>query len=585
MNIADKIIRRRDDLKTQRSGFEAEWRENAALAVPQNPDILLYTNWQGSGTRILTPNSPDRVAKIYDSTAVWALRRLGAGIESLTMPQSEKWHGLEVDNFFAPKESQEEKEYFQKVTDYLFRSRYHAKSKFTAANQHALRQLLAFGTGAFRIRENNKPDSEQRPFLYMGKMLGRCYFDVNSDDEYDTTYECCHFTARQIMQMFPNGNIPAKIKEAAYDPEKMDNVFELIHAIQPREETGSMRSGQNTRSSKFASYIVDVETRTLIEDSGYFEYPDVVYSWDREPHIPYGHSPLMLVKADVKSLNVMAKTALRAGQQLIAPPMGVPMEGMFNRLNLNSRAVNRGAVNEQGQRLVQPLVDGINPDFGQQMMEQSRQTIRTGLFMDLFQILIDNPNQTATEALIRADEKGQLLGPTGSNVQAGHAALVDRELGVLARKGAFDEDSALSVPENLQGQEFGPKFTSPLDRARRSAEVLGIQRTFEMAGMISGGNPEHPVWHRLDFDEAMKITAEIHGAPLSILKTDKEVQGQQQQQQQMMQLQQGMQIAQQGADIAGTAIPAAGQGAEILNMIAQQAPGTAQPDAFLDQVA
>lgn len=561
--LAKDIIKRAEDLKTQRYDYEVEWRENATLVLPTNPDILLNSSWHGTGMRILTPNTRD-AHKIYDSTAVWAARRLASGIESLQMPSSEKWHGLKVDSFFSPPATLEDKKFFERLVDYQFQARYHAKSNFSIANQHAIRQSIVFGTGAFLTLDNRGKDRDQRPFRYVGKLLGRCYFDVDGMDNHDTFYERCFLTARQIVGMH-EGNCSKDIRDAAADNDRKDNLYELIHAIQPRQERGSSNAPDHVRNSEFASYVVETESEYVIEDSGYFEYPATVYTWDRVPGQPYGQGPISENKPDIKSLNIMSKTSLAAGQQLIRPPMGTPHGGMFNRLNLNTGAINPGTVNEQGQVLARPLVDGINPAFAENMMEQKRASIRQGLFVDLFQILVNAPNLTATEALIRADEKGQLLGPIGTNLQRGLAQLVDREIGILIRRDAFAPGAPFELPESINGKEFTPTFSGPLERARRSQEVLGISRTLE--GLIPIAQVDPSVLDIFDFDRIARITSEVNGAPASIVKDPKVVNEERQQRQQQQQQMQQLQAAQQGADIAATAVPAANQSAELLSLL------------------
>ncbi len=558
------IIQRADDLKAQRYDYEVDWRESARLVLPSNPDIVLHSHLQGEGMRVLSPNA-DEAHKIYDSTAIWATRRLASGIESLQMPSSEKWHGLKVDNFFSPKPTLTDKKFFERVTDYLFQARYHAKSNFSISNQHAIRQSIVFGTGLYMVLPNKGEGRNQRPFMYTGKLLGRCYLDVDGMDNHDTFYERCYLTARQIVSLWGPQKTPKHIIDAANDNDRKDFVFEIIHAIQPRAERGSRKMGENNRNSEFASYVVDVGSETLIEESGFFEFPVCVYTWDRVPGQPYGQGPIAENKPDIKTVNVMSKTALSAGQQLLQPPMGVPHGGMFNRLNLNSNAINPGTVNDQGQLLAKPLVSGINPAFGQEMMEQRRGSIRQGLFVDLFQILVNAPNLTATEALIRADEKGQLLGPIGTNLQRGLATLVDREMGIVGRMGAFRPDAPFALPETIQGKEFSPNFTSPLDRARRSQEVLGIQRTIE--GMIPIAQVDPTVMEVFDFDAIARITSEVNGAPAAIMKDPETVKAARAQREQAQQLQQQLGAGQQVADIASTGVPAANESAELLRLI------------------
>lgn len=56
------------------------------------------------------------------------------------------------------------------------------------------------------------------------------------------------------------------------------------------------------------------------------------------------------------------------------------------------------------------------------------------VFITLFQILVDNPQMTATEAMLRAQEKGQLLAPTAGRIQAEFlGTLILRKLTLLIR--------------------------------------------------------------------------------------------------------------------------------------------------------
>ena len=565
MGIEQEILQRAEDLKTQRFEYEAEWDESARLVLPSNPDFLLFTDWQNTGLRRLSPNAT-KSKKIYDNTAVWAVRRLQAGLESLQMPSNEKWHGLKLEDFFSPPLIMEDKKYLENVVDYLFSARYHPKSNFGISNQHALRQSIVFGTGLYMTLDNRKTkDAKRRPFRYRGLLLGRCYLDVDGMDNHDTFCERGVYTARQLRIMYGE-KLSEKIKEYANDPDRKDYQFEIVHMIQPREEAGSRRGPEHLRNSDFASYVVEVESEKMVEDSGFFDFPVTVYTWDRVPGQPYGQGPISENKPDIKVLNNMSKTSLAAGQQMIAPPYGVPHGGMFNRLNLNTRAINPGAVNEQGQLLARPLVDGIRPEYGETMMEQRRASIRQGLFVDLFQIILNEPNLTATEALIRADEKGQLLGPIGTNLQRGLATLIDREMGILLRRGAFDQGTPFELPPSLQGKEFGPSFKSPLERMRRSQEVLGIQRTFEGIAPIAQIAPE-TVLAPIDLEETLKIMAEVNGAPMKIFKSKAKREQEKAQQDQMQQAQQMLGVGQQIADVANTAVPAATQSAELMQAI------------------
>ena len=116
------------------------------------------------------------------------------------------------------------------------------------------------------------------------------------------------------------------------------------------------------------------------------------------------------------------------------------------------------------------------------VLDASRQQIKDGLYTSLWQILIQNPNMTATEAMIRANEKGELLGPIGARIQHGLARLTDAEITILSQKDAFNPRSPLAVPQNLSSGERpwplrgGAKTTRRSRRASRHAARGGNQR-------------------------------------------------------------------------------------------------------------
>src|SRR5690606_36455224 len=88
-----------------------------------------------------------------------------------------------------------------------------------------------------------------------------------------------------------------RVKAAAENDKDKDQPFPVLHAVCPREETGS-RSNTN-RNAPFASYYVEEDTRHLIGDSGYFEFPFIVYQWNVTEDSPYGESPVMMALADI----------------------------------------------------------------------------------------------------------------------------------------------------------------------------------------------------------------------------------------------------------------------------------------------
>jgi len=565
MTIATDILDRAEQLAQKRQPWEKVWLDTVKYALPMGERFFSYS----AGARrsaidgfAAGPRSEERGRDIFDATSVWSVDRLTAGLESLTTPGSEKWHGLGPVDPLAPEPSDEEQEWFDRYRDYLFAARYEPRGGFSLANQQAIRSAIALGTGIYLVQEafgRKDGTAHALPFRYRSIPLSESFIATDEQGEPDTLYRRFSMTARQIVQKF--GDAAAdRVKAAADDPKDKDKQFELVHAVFPREERGA--SGAQNRDTAYASVYVDADHRHLIGESGFFEFPYVVYYWQQDATSGYGESPVMLALAEIKSLNLLSKHTMRAVQQWTNPPLGIPSDGVVKRPNLNPGAVNPGAIDEQGRSRIQPIVTAQNPSFIQQVLEVKREQLRESLFVNLFQILVSNPQMTATEALIRANEKGELLGPAGAKIQAGLARLVERETGILGRKGVFEPGTPLEPPDTMSGRSFGVRFRAPLDRLRRSNELVGVQRTFEFAGQIAQFDPT--VLDRLDTDRALDLAQEINGAPRAIFKRDEEVADLRAEREQMAQAQTIVAGADQLAEAANNALPALENSNEIL---------------------
>lgn len=571
MAVVDDLIARADELSADRIYWEKAWRQVADVCLPMHQRIREGTATTALDRLIKGPNANERGKLLYDSTAVWAVDRLAAGMESLVTPAAEKWHGLEIDDPLAPEMTQEESEFFEMLRDYQFNARYDARSGFQTANQQAIRSVVSLGTAVIFTEEAFEAKgkaSAALPWLYRNIPVHECYMAVDKQGEVDTNFRRFWMTARQMVQKFGD-SVSERVKAEADKPKGQEQEFEILHAVMPREERGSSRN--SNRDSEYASFYCEVDGRHLIGESGYYEFPFAVYHWVQPEGSAYGESPVMLALADIHTLQAMAKSGLQAFQQWIKPPLAVANDGVMNRPNLNSGAINYGAMDSQGRSKIQPIVTMQRPDFAEQVMETRRNAVRESLYITLFQTLIQNTQMTATEALLRANEKGELLGPAGGKIQAALARVIDRELGIIERKGAYDEGSQLAPPPSLAGRSFGVKFTSPLDRIRRAQEGVGIQRTIESTALLAQADPS--ILDNFDNDEIVRTMREINGAPSKILRRPEEVEALRQERAQAAQQQQQMQQMQQMAGAARDAAPAMSEALNVAGELGVEIPG------------
>lgn len=130
---------------------------------------------------------------------------------------------------------------------------------------------------------------------------------------------------------------------------------------------------------------------------------------------------------------------------------------------------------------------------------------------------------TATEVLSRLQEKAELLSPTTGRLEAEDLGpMIAREIHLYIRssEGAWVLEE---MPEQLRERGGGYKvvYTSPLARARRSAEALAITRTIEIAGAAAALDPRAALV--IDVEESIRTIADINGMPAKLQRTREQV--------------------------------------------------------------
>lgn len=502
-------VTRLTELQRIRSSHEQVWHRISEVAAPDSGRFL-YTGLHQSQTHSLghQPLAAQRSSKIYDSTAVSAIDRLSSGIEALIVPQSDYWHDLDIMDLTHERTSDEERLWLERLRNVMFKVRYDADSGWKAAVQTCIRRCVAFGNAFMFVEDGIDPRALIR---YRALPLEECFIADNHMGLVDTFYRPYTLTARQALQKFGD-KCPQIIKQATSHPVDKDKPFLFLHAIQPRADVGRI---PGLLGAPWASTHVCVEEQTIISQSGYYEFPVIDFRWMPNDG-PYGEGPVQKCIADIQSLNLMARNELIASQQAIDPPLLVANVGIMNRPNTNPGAINFGGVGPNGGKLIEPLFTGQRLDFAAVVREAKSMQVKESLYVNLFAILTQNPQMTATEAIIRANEKADLLGPVGGRLQQSLSNLIERELGILERKGIYAEDSAYKVPRSLRGKQVGPQFTAPLDKMRRSSEATGSIRLLEILNPLM--TVDQTVVDHLDSDEMARGLAEVLGVPARFIR-------------------------------------------------------------------
>jgi hypothetical protein len=495
---ADAILRKADLMVAQRATFDQHWREIAERILPRSN---LFQRYQERGEKA--------TERVFDATATLALERFSAAMESMLTPRTQRWHKLRtLDAGMA--DNPAVKSYLDSVTEILFNARYAPTANFASQTNEAYMSLGAFGTGAMFIDE-----MMGQGLRYRAVHLSELYIAENHQGVIDTVYRKFPMTLRQFAQRFGQDKMSQRQKGMLdKDPEQC---IDIIHAVHPNDEMEDRK--KNYRGMPIASCYVNVETREVVDEGGFRTMPYAVGRYVTAPKEVYGRSPAMTVLPDIKMLNEMSKVSIRAAHKMVDPPLLLQDDGALQAFDLRPGALNYGGVDEQGRQLVHAMTPSGRIDIGLEMMDQRRKVINDAFLVTLFQILVDAPNMTATEAMLRAQEKGALLAPTMGRQQSEFLGpLIERELDILARAGNLPP-----MPRELMemGAEVDIEYVSPLNRAQRADEGVAILRTLESVASLAQIDPSV----MMVFDPMLiaRELAEINGVPQKVLRTTEQV--------------------------------------------------------------
>ena len=519
-DLTKTIMARFDRLKTGRQNWETHWQEVADYMQPRKADV---TRTRSKGDK--------RTELVFDSSPIQAVELLAASLHGMLTNPSTPWfslrykdQGLDMDD--------EAKLWLEGVTETMYTA--FNRSNFQQEIFELYHDLITFGTAAMFIEE------DQGDLLkFSTRHINEIYITENDKGRIDTVYRKFKITLRAAAQQFGNSLSEEARNKVEKDP--FDEI-DILHAVYPRQDFNPTK--KDKENMEFESVYVEYKNGNELSVGGFVEFPFVVPRYLKASHEIYGRSPAMTAIPDVKMLNEMCKTTIKAAQKQVDPPLLVPDDGFLLPVRTVPGGLNfyRSGTRDR----IEPLNIGANNPLGLNMEEQRRNSIREVFYVNQL-MLQQGPQMTATEVIQRNEEKMRLLGPVLGRLQSELLKpMIDRCFAILLRNNQFAQ-----APDFLSGQDIEIEYVSPLAKAQKGTELSSITRAIEILGSLAN---VAPVFDYINFDALVKHVADLVGVPQKVLKLQSQVNAEReqaaQQQEQMAQMQQLQQVAKAGGDIA-----------------------------------
>lgn len=522
---ANTIVKHYEYLWGAQANWRSLWNEIAQFVMPAWDS---FVGEQSEGIR--------RTYRLFDETAVSANERFAAAMQQMITPSTQQYQKL-VPLSEGLREDKEVQEFFDVVTKRIFAARYRTKANFASQADECWLSLGAFGNCVMFVDEEVGVG-----IRYRSIPMTEVVWALDHSGLVDTVFRKFKLTAKAAVQKWGK-SCPEAIRNDFEN--KPFNEHEFLHCVQPNmERVGGM---PGVKGMKFTSWYIYLKEKTVMEYRGYRCFPYGIGRYRLTPRENYGRSPASVALPAIRTLNEQKKTILRQGQLAVEPPILLREEGVLTPFSLRPGAMNYGLITDDGKPLAQPFQYTGKIELGLELMKEEKGAINDAFLTTLFQILVENPQMTATEALIRLQEKGMMIAPAGLRQQAEWLGPVtERELDILDEAGQLPEPPQQLIEE---GGGYKIDYLSQLNRAMRAEESTAIMQAIQKIGVMAQVQPS--VTQIFDWDEAARTVSEIDGVPAKLLLSKEDIDAIREQQAEQQQLQQ---IAAQAPGVSQSAL-------------------------------
>ena len=502
-------------LKTERSSFDAHWRELAEFCQPRR------TRFQ-----VTDRNKGDRRShNIINSTPRFAVRTLQSGLHAGLTSPARPWMKLttpdpDLAEFGAVKI------WLHTVTRRLLDL--FQKSNLYNALPTLYGDMGVFGTGAMGVM-----DDQLEVLRCYNYPIGSYALGLDARGMPTTWVREYSLTVRQIVEQFGGADRPgapidwSNISDSVktlWDRGDYETAIEVTWIVSPNQEHDPRKLEARYALPWSSCYFeAGDDLGKFLRQSGFHEFPILVPRWDVLAEDTYGtDSPGMTALGDIKGLQVMERRKAQAVDKALNPPLVGPVSLRNQKVSLlpGDLTYSNDTSQATGLRPIHEVrLDGVNAVS--QLIMETENRINRAFFVDLFLMLAMSDRRgaqpvTAREIEERHEEKLLALGPVLERTNDELLdPLVDRAFAMLLRAGGVPEP-----PQELAGVDLKIEYISLMAQAQKLVAVGGHDRFLQTTVSLVEAFPS--VRHKIDAFQVVDEYAEMLGVSPRIVRTDEQ---------------------------------------------------------------
>jgi hypothetical protein len=510
------ILRRFETLKAERKNFEPLWREAEWNVAP------VLQKWEDE-----KPKDGYEIPKRITNRPTQFLNTCMTGILGYGMSPNINWFRLSL----ADRDLNEEDgvaQWLEKCEKVLRRA-----MEISGLYQQAQRwvyEAVIYGHSAMLIEPLRGAD---KPVRYYTPCAHEFYLDQNETGETDTVFRAYYSDIENLVGYYGLKAMHERIREkyrryvektesGYYTGAGQEMAVKLLHATFVRR-TGKPDHGETAANKKWASYVIDLDNKHVIRESGYDDFPYAVFFWEKTGK-PYGISPSIKAGNDIAMFQA-ASEALAEIQQGIARPHYIMPEQLRGKENFRPGGITY--IDNPGITIPQQLE---RPGGLPETLETLRfyeQAVKDWFNVDFFLMLRQQgitAEMTATAIAAMQGEQTALLSAIIANLFDGQSTIIRRTFDILARKRLLPP---MPFALRVAGGSLKVDYTGVLAQAQKAAyEYAGLQNVLGIASQYAQFAKVDPRFARvldwLKVDALFKKTVESLGVPKEVIRTSEE---------------------------------------------------------------
>lgn len=490
---AVSLIKECDRMESDRSPYRTAWEDIRRLVRPNTPDF----NKNDSPGDV-------RTEQIYDGTAMQANVDFANAVHTFLVNPSERNFGIKASYHRELNQDPDVLRWMDDVSQIIADEYMDDRTMFTSAMQEAFLDL-AFGN----IILNQEWDSDSWHLSFRSCPLANTFFEENKNGLVDRLFRKYDMTVRQITSQFPEANWEGK------EDDKPEKKYCVLHYVAPRGDRVYGKS--DGKNMPFKSCWVLKEKKVILQEGGYRTFPYHVGRFAKSNEEIYGRGPAINCLPEIRMLNKMEHTIIKAWQKAVDPPIVVPFEGFIGKLKNEPNAI-WWKDPSAGEFDVQTLEHKGKLEGAETKSDQKRDVIRQCFYSDWVKLMPKKERQTAYEISELVEQQLRMMAPLLGRLQTEFIIpCIQRSYGLLLHAGMLPPP-----PASIQGATIEIDYVSASARAQAAKRILDYSRFVQNVAVIQPFAPD--VVDGIDTDAIFQDMAILSGIPKTAVRNPEQIQ-------------------------------------------------------------